>query len=108
MRLLDRLDAIDRRLSRGQREPMRPPRRWGRWIAEHRWETALLHAFVFAAVWVSIFLFSGGDVSLAVALMQVAAGFALGFLSALMARNACEAWDRRAQEPGRPEIPPVR
>ena len=48
MSLLDRLDAVDRRLGLAPRSPKRPPGRLARWMATHPWTTALVPAFAFS------------------------------------------------------------
>ncbi len=97
MGLLDRLDAIDRRL--GLRRPRRkPPNRRQRWLARHRFAAGLLYAVVLTIVWqLTDLLLDDRGTSLRTVLIQVVTGFLIGVLVATIVRRDCEAWDRRPE-----------
>ena len=97
MRLLDRLDAIDRRLGLARRPPRKPPNRRTRWMAGHQWATAFVWGMMLTAVCLLTGLLLDRDTSLATVLIQGIVGFVVGLVVATTARGDCEAWDRRSE-----------
>ena len=93
MRLLDRLDAIDRRLGLA---PRSRPNRITRWVGAHPLRFSLVYAAVIAGAFLPGVLLT--DVSVTLAAIQVGFGFALGIVLGFKARNECEAWDRHVKE----------
>lgn len=96
--LLERLDAIDRRLGVG-RTPKRPPNRFVRWMARHPWWMALFYA---AAIAVPIIVGDAldGFASLAFSVVVTALlSLPVGVGMALSARNAVERWDQETGDP---------
>ncbi len=91
MGLLDRLDALDRRLGLAHRPPKRAPTRLARWMAARPWRTAITWGAVAIALLAVLGLLSdGGDMGLVIpAVIQ----FPLGYICGLSARNAVQAWD---------------
>jgi hypothetical protein len=92
--LLDRLDALDRRLGLAPKPPKKPPARWRRWLAGHRWAAALVWATAMLATWVVPDLLSEAELSPVAVLIQVPGAFLFGFVVATVERNRCEAWDQ--------------
>ena len=99
MRLLDRLDAIDRRLGLApNRPPRKPPNRFARWVARHRWAYALIVSILLDAVWALTGLLLDGESSIAGILVAFPFAFAVGLYTGTAIRNQCEEWDRRTAD----------
>jgi hypothetical protein len=99
VRILDRLDAIDRRMGLAPQHPKRPPSRLTRGLARHHWLGAVLLAVLETAVVTAI----ESHRSVSLVLVLFALFLAGNVVSITEARYRCEAWDRRVAERSTPD-----
>lgn len=99
MRLLDRLDDLDRGMG-FVRTPKRAPSRLGRLMARHPWRTAALYVVLIALPQIVNMGAAGHRPRLVAVVIFFIFSVPLGLVVGFSARNAVARWERREDPEG--------